>query len=56
MTSEALDGLGDLDILVNNAGACFHNDSWHASDDEWRRSSTSTSAHCGSAASRPRAT
>jgi NAD(P)-dependent dehydrogenase (short-subunit alcohol dehydrogenase family) len=35
MTREALDGLGGLDILVNNAGTCFHNDSWHATDDEW---------------------
>lgn len=37
MTSEAIDGLGGLDILVNNAGTCFHNDSWHATDEEWEQ-------------------
>ncbi|MFF4259607.1 SDR family NAD(P)-dependent oxidoreductase [Streptomyces sp. NPDC001663] len=35
MTGEALDVLGGLDILVNNAGTCFHNDSWHTTDEEW---------------------
>jgi NAD(P)-dependent dehydrogenase (short-subunit alcohol dehydrogenase family) len=35
MTAEAITALGGLDILVNNAGTCFHNDSWHATDDEW---------------------
>jgi NAD(P)-dependent dehydrogenase (short-subunit alcohol dehydrogenase family) len=35
MTAEAIAALGGLDILVNNAGTCFHNDSWHATDDEW---------------------
>ena len=35
MTRQAVDALGGLDILVNNAGACFHNDSWHVTDEEW---------------------
>ena len=35
MTSAAVDALGGLDILVNNAGACFHNDSWSVTDEEW---------------------
>ncbi|MFF4214403.1 SDR family NAD(P)-dependent oxidoreductase [Streptomyces sp. NPDC001796] len=35
MTGEAADALGGLDILVNNAGTCFHNNSWHATDEEW---------------------
>jgi NAD(P)-dependent dehydrogenase (short-subunit alcohol dehydrogenase family) len=35
MTAETVAALGGLDILVNNAGTCFHNDSWHATDEEW---------------------
>jgi NAD(P)-dependent dehydrogenase (short-subunit alcohol dehydrogenase family) len=35
MTQQTIDALGGLDILVNNAGACFHNESWHVTDEEW---------------------
>ncbi len=35
MTQEAIEALGGVDVLVNNAGACFHNESWKVTDDEW---------------------
>ncbi|HWG63663.1 MAG TPA: SDR family oxidoreductase, partial [Streptosporangiaceae bacterium] len=35
IVQHAADDLGGLDILVNNAGLCYHNDSWHVTDQEW---------------------
>jgi NAD(P)-dependent dehydrogenase (short-subunit alcohol dehydrogenase family) len=32
----AAEALGGLDIVVNNAGACYHEEAWSTTDDQWR--------------------
>ena len=35
MVAETIDAVGRIDILVNNAGTCYHNPSFHVTEQEW---------------------